>query len=368
MSMEDMVKYLDLKKINARVHAAIFSRLEDLLDYGRYIGGKWNERFCANFAAYCGASHAVGAGNGLDALRIMLQAADLGPGDEIVVPANTFIATILAIVQAGCKPVLVEPDAETFNLDPQKVREAITRDTRAIMAVHLYGRVAPMGELREIADAHGLRLFEDAAQAHGASLNGLRAGNLSDAAAFSFYPGKNLGCLGDGGMITTNDAELAKKAAMITNYGSREKYRHEVKGCNSRLDDFQAAVLDAKLPELDRDNERRRMIANYYARHIVNPLISLPAIPAEPSEHVWHIYAVRVPDRQAFMAHMAACGVETLIHYPTPPHRQEALREFRDMALPVTEAIHREVVSLPLNPVLSDAEIKKVAEAANGWK
>lgn len=362
------VKYLDLYKINERIRHDIVGRLDSILDDGRYIGGPWNERFCRNFAAYCGTKYAVGVGNGLDALRILLQASGLGAGDEVLVPANTFIATILAISQAGCVPVLVEPDPETFNIAPENLERALTPRTRAIMAVHLYGRAAPMDALRDFAASHGLKLFEDAAQAHGAMLSGRRAGNLSDAAGFSFYPGKNLGCLGDGGMITTNDPQLAEAAAMIANYGSRKKYVHQRKGCNSRLDDFQAAVLDRKLEDLDRDNAIRREIASLYAARITNPLVALPALPKNVEEHVWHIYAVRVAGRDAFRRHMERMGVETLVHYPTPPHRQRAFTEFAGLSLPVTEAIHREVVSLPLHPVMTEAEIEKVAEAVNAWQ
>lgn len=362
-----MVKYLDLKKINARIHSGILDRVEKILDNGHYIGGEWNKRFRQNFAKYCGVEYAIGAGNGLDALRIILQAAEIGEGSEIIVPANTFIATLLAISQAGCKPVPVEPNAEAFNIDPEKVEKAITPRTKAIMAVHLYGRIAPMEKLREIAGKHGLKLFEDAAQAHGAMLAGKRAGSLADAAGFSFYPGKNLGCLGDGGMITTNDATLAERAEMIANYGSKVKYEHQIKGCNSRLDDMQAAILDLKLETLDADNQRRREMAEIYRDTIHNPLLKLPLIPDDPQEHVWHIYAVRVQNRENFRQHMLDMGVETLIHYPVPPHRQGAFPELSHLSLPITEAIHREVVSLPLNPAISRAEIERVAEAANAW-
>lgn len=364
----EIVKYLDLKKVNERIRYEIIGRLEDILNDGHYIGGKWNQRFCRNFARFCGTKHAVGVGNGLDALRIILQASGLGHEDEIIVPANTFIATILAISQAGCKPVFIEPDPETFNIDPERIEEAITPRTKAIMAVHLYGRVAPMDKLRTIADRHGLKLFEDAAQAHGAILGRKHTGNLSDAAGFSFYPGKNLGCLGDGGAITSSDNEFIRKAAMIANYGSERKYEHSLKGCNSRLDDFQAAVLDLKLEVLDSENAKRREVARFYNKNISNSLVRIPASLKNPEEHVWHIYAVRVPMRDHFRQHMKRMGVETLVHYPTPPHRQGAFPEFWKLELPITEAIHNEVVSLPLNPVLTDTEIERVVEAVNAWK
>lgn len=375
--MPEKIPYLDLKKINDRIHDEIIARLDSVLTNGRYIQGQWCGVFEKNFANFCGTKYAIGVGNGLDALRILLQAAGLGDGDEVIVPANTFIATILAIIQAGCKPVLVEPDIHTFNIDPEKVEAAITPNTKAIMAVHLYGRVAPMQELRRIADRYGLRLFEDAAQAHGAMLEGKRAGNLSDAAGFSFYPGKNLGALGDGGMITTNDAELYGKLKKIANYGSSEKYRHEMRGCNSRLDEFQAAVLDLKLETLDADNERRREIAAFYQQNITDKLIK-PGHPKNPHEHVWHIYAARVPwdveKAGEFMTPMReilgnallAKGIETLVHYPIPPHRQQALSEFCHLSFPLTELIHREEISLPLNPVMTDDEVERVVEAVNG--
>jgi len=367
-SNSNVVKYFDLKKFNDKIRFEIICRLEDILNKGQYIKGTWNEYFCKNFANYCGAKYAVGVGNGLDALRIILQAAGLEKDDEIIVPANTFIATILAINSAGCIPVLVEPDPETFNLDPKGIEKAITSKTKAIMAVHLYGRVAQMDGIREIADRYGLKIFEDAAQAHGAKLGNKRVGNLSDAAGFSFYPGKNLGCLGDGGAITSNNAEFIHKATMIANYGSERKYEHLYKGCNSRLDEFQAAILDLKLGSLDRENTRRREIANFYNENITNPLISLPSHPKDSNEHVWHIYAVRVQKRERFRQHMKNKGIETLVHYPTPPHRQQAFSEFLSFDYPITEAIHREVVSLPLNPVLTDTEVKNIVEAANAWK
>lgn len=362
-----MIKYLDLKKINERFHHGILNRLDDMLEDGRYIGGSWNQRFREEFAKYCGVKYVLGVGNGLDALRIILQASGFRDGDEIIVPANTFIATILAISQAGCVPVLIEPDPVTFNIDPSEIEKAITSRTKAIMAVHLYGRVAPMAEIKTIADRHGLKVFEDAAQAHGAILGTKRAGNLSDAAGFSFYPGKNLGCLGDGGAIASNDEDLIRKAGMIANYGSEIKYDHQTKGCNSRLDDFQAAVLSLKLQDLDADNARRRQIASYYNENIKNELIKLPQAPANQKEHVWHIYAVRVPGQEDFQKHMLDKGVETLIHYPKPPHLQPAFAEFSNLSFPITEAIHREEVSLPLNPVLTDGEVEKIVEACNAF-
>lgn len=359
-----MIKYLDLAKINERQRPEIDAAIKRVLDSGHYLQGAENERFCAAFAAYCGTKWALGVGNGLDALRIMLQAARIGPGDEIIVPANTFIATLLAISQTGATPVLVEPELNTFNINPRRIELSLTMRARAILSVHLYGRPAPMNEINALAERYGLLVFEDAAQAHGAMLNGKKTGSFGLAAGFSFYPGKNLGCLGDGGAITTNDRDFYERAKALANYGSKEKYHHIVKGCNSRLDEIQAAVLSAKLETLDADNARRREIANIYANNISNPLVELP----ESEEgHVWHIYAVRTPDREDFRKYMADKGIETLVHYPTAPHRQEAYREFGGMNLPVTEKIHREVVSLPLNPVLENWEIEKIAETVNAY-
>lgn len=362
-----MIPYLDLKAINERHRDEIDAAIKSVLDSGHYLQGNWNRKFGEDFAHFCGAGGAIGTGNGLDALRIMIQAAGLGPGDEIIVPANTFIATILAITQAGCTPVPVEPNPGTFNIDPNRIEAAITSATKAIMAVHLYGRVAPMQAIAAIAKKHNLLVFEDAAQAHGAKLNGRRAGSLSDAAAFSFYPGKNLGCLGDGGAIVSSNKDLLAKAVMLANYGSARKYEHKYKGCNSRLDELQAAVLDLKLKYLDADNERRREIARRFRQEITNPQVRLPENQAD-EEHVWHIFAVRVPDRENFRKYMESKGIQTLVHYPTPPHRQEAYAEWKDRSFPITEAIHREVVSLPLNPVLTDAEVERIIKAVNDWQ
>lgn len=362
-----MIPYLDLGKINARDRGDIDERIKAVLDRGWYLQGEENRNFCAAFASYCGTSHALGVGNGLDALRIMLQAAGLAPGDEVIVPANTFIATILAITQAGLLPILVEPDLATYNIDPARIEEAITARTRAIMVVHLYGQIAPMAEIEAIAKRRGLKIFEDSAQAHGAIYRGRRAGAFGLASAFSFYPGKNLGCLGDGGAIATNDESLLEKAAAIANYGSLKKYEHIYKGCNSRLDEIQAAVLSAKLARLDADNQKRREIARYYRANIANPMLINPQAVDEDA-HVWHIYAVRTPERDAFREYMLKNGIETLVHYPTPPHKQPAYSEWQDMDLPITEKIHREVVSLPLHPALEKWEQEKIVETANAWR
>jgi len=361
-----MIKYLDLAKLNGRFRANIDSCLAQILDSGHYLQGTANDTFCRNFAQYCGVKYALGVGNGLDALRIMLQASGLGVGDEVIVPANTFIATILAITQSGCTPVLVEPNLETYNIDPACIEQAITKRTRAILPVHLYGQIAPMREIHEVAQKYNLLVFEDAAQAHGALYDGKRAGNLGHAAAFSFYPGKNLGAMGDAGAITTNDAHLYERARAIANYGSAKKYEHLYKGCNSRLDEIQAAILDVKLSYLDKYNACRRQIAEYYQNYIQNPHIITPQYEYKES-HVWHIYAVRVKERDKFQNYMLSHGIETLVHYPIPPHKQGAYSELKQYSFPITEKIHKEVVSLPLHPALENWEINKIVEVANAF-
>ena len=287
-----MIKFLDLQKVNNRFRAETDARIAHILDKGWYLQGEENDRFSQNFATYCGTKYALGVANGLDALRLIIKAYGFGEGDEIIVPANTYIATILAISDNGCTPVLVEPDINTYNINPDLIEEKITPRTKAIMVVHLYGQAVQMEKIWAIAKKHNLKVFEDSAQAHGAEYQGRKTGNLSDAAGFSFYPGKNLGCMGDGGAITTNDEELYTKVKALGNYGSDRKYHHIYKGLNSRLDEIQAAVLDVKLPHLDADNLRRREISQYYRTHITNPLITLPQTYDEKA-HVWHVFVVR---------------------------------------------------------------------------
>lgn len=366
-----MIKYCDLKKVNGiygnELRAAVLRATES----GWYILGGECKAFENSFAGYCGCEHCVGTGNGLDALTIILLAYKemgvMNEGDEVIVPANTYIATILAIMHAGLKPVLCEPSIGTCNIDPDRIEETITEHTRAIMAVHLYGRTAEMEHINAIARKHSLKVIEDAAQAHGALYKGKRTGNLGDAAGFSFYPGKNLGALGDGGAITTNDPLLAQTARAIANYGSTEKYVNRYQGVNSRLDELQAAVLSAKLPHLDSDNERRRDIARRYIAEIGNTQITLPQV-EDYSRHVFHIFALMSPHREKLQEHLKTEGIETLIHYPIPPHRQEVLRQFSHLSLPITEQIHREELSLPCNPAMSEEEVTKVIEAVNSFR
>ena len=367
-----MIKFLDLQQINDAHRAGFHQALDAVLDSGWFIMGGALQRFEQEYAAFCGARHCIGVGNGLDAL-ILIQDAyrEMGvmqKGDEVLVPGNTYIASILAISRAGLKPVLVEPDETTFLIDPAAAERHITPRTKAILPVHLYGRLCDMEGLRALAGKHGLKIIEDAAQSHGASANGVRCGALGDAAGFSFYPGKNLGALGDAGAITTNDDTLAEVLRALRNYGSHQKYYNRYKGYNSRLDELQAAFLSVKLPALDADNEHRRKIAAFYDNSISNPLVSLPRMPEEAARHVWHLYVVRVKERDRFAEYMKERGIQTVIHYPVPPTQQEAYRELSGLSLPLTEAIHREVTSLPISNVMTEDEAAQVAKAVNSFQ
>ena len=375
-----MIKFLDLHKINERYRDEIDSRIKEVLDSGWYLLGEQNERFTKNFAQYCGAKHCIGCANGLDALNLIIKAYGFGPGDEIIVPANTYIASILAISQNGCTPILVEPSIDTYNINPDLIEEKITNRTKAIMVVHLYGQTVKMEKIWALAKKYNLKIIEDAAQAHGAMYNTNKTGNLGDAAGFSFYPGKNLGCLGDGGCVTTNDDELAEKIKAIANYGSDRKYHHIYKGTNSRLDEIQAAVLDVKLKYLDSDNRRRREIAKYYCENIKNPKIILPVLNtphpacghplpqwAMKKGHVWHVFAIRTDDRSRLQKYLESEEIQTNIHYPTPPHKQGAYNEWADMSLPISEEIHRTILSIPMSPVVTDLEVEKVVEVLNEY-
>lgn len=362
-----MIKFLDLEKINNRFRNEMDTRIKEVLDSGWYLSGKWNEEFSKNFAAYCGTKHAIGVANGLDAINLIIRGYGFGAGDEIIVPANTYIATILAVSENGCTPVLVEPDINTYNIDVNKIEEKITERTKAIIVVHLYGQSVEMQKVWDLAQKYNLKVIEDAAQAHGAMYAGRRVGNLSDAAAFSFYPGKNLGALGDAGGITTNDTELYNKIHAIANYGSDYKYHHIYKGINSRLDEIQAALLDIKLAHLDADNARRRQIAQYYLENIKNPNLILPKSHSDDA-HVYHVFAIRTENRDALCAYLNEHGIQTNIHYPTAPHHQGAYSEWADKSFPVTEEIHRTIMSIPMSPVLTDQEVQQITEVINAWK
>ena len=374
-----MIKFLDLHKINERFREEIDSRIKQVLDSGWYLLGNQDKEFEKNFAEYCGAKHCIGCANGLDALNLIIRAYGFGAGDEIIVPANTYIASILAISENGCTPVLVEPDINTYNINPDLIEEKITSKTKAIMVVHLYGQAVEMEKIWALAKKYDLKIIEDSAQAHGAvyASNGLtphpnpllkareyRVGNLGDASGFSFYPGKNLGCMGDGGAVTTNDDELALKLRALANYGSHKKYCNLYKGVNSRLDEMQAGILDVKLKHLDNDNERRREIAKFYLDNIKNEKVILPKYKGDNS-HVFHVFAVRVENREKFQQYLTDNEIQTLIHYPTPPHKQEAYKEWNSLSYPITEKIHDEIISLPISPVMTDEEVKKVVEVVN---
>ncbi|MDF2444977.1 MAG: DegT/DnrJ/EryC1/StrS aminotransferase [Moraxellaceae bacterium] len=368
-----MVAFLDLKRINAQYRDELLAAVARVIDSGHYIAGQEVGHFEREFADYCGTRHCIGVANGLDALTLTLRAwkelGKLREGDEVIVPANTYIASILAITENRLTPVLVEPDEASYNLCPRKVEAAITPRTRALLPVHLYGQLAPMPALLEIAERHRLLVLEDSAQAHGASLAGRKAGNWGHASGFSFYPGKNLGALGDAGAITTGDDELAQTLRALRNYGSHEKYRNLYQGPNSRLDEIQAAMLRVKLGRLEAEVARRRTIAQAYQDNIRNPALRLPlagdvdVIGLE--SHVWHLFVVRSATREALQGHLAAMGVHTLIHYPIPPHAQQAYPQLNQLSLPLTETIHRQVLSLPMDPSMTDAEVARVVDACN---
>jgi dTDP-4-amino-4,6-dideoxygalactose transaminase len=366
-----MIKFLDLQKINLLHQEQIEARLLKTFRSGWYLLGQEVKQFEANLSAYIVCNHAIGVANGLDALRLIFKAyiemGILQEGDEVIIPANTYIASALALTDNRLVPVFVEPDTKTFNIDSTKIEAAITQKTKAIMVVHLYGRVVFSEELKALALKHHLKIVEDNAQAIGATWQGTKTGNLGDAAGFSFYPGKNLGALGDGGAVTTNDAALAKTIRALANYGSEQKYMNKHKGLNSRLDEIQAAVLDEKLQHLDAENTRRREVAHYYSENITNPFITLPQLPDDENEHVWHLYVIRTAERERLQQHLADNGIQTLIHYPIPIHHQEAYKEFAHLSLPITEAIHREVLSLPISPVLTDEEVQTVVEVLNAF-
>ena len=362
-----MIKFLDLHKINQRFKSEIDLAIREVLDSGWYLLGEQNKKFESNFAAYCGARYCIGCANGLDALRLIIKAYGFGKGDEIIAPANTYIASILAITDNGCSPVLVEPDLDTYNINPDLIEAKITDKTKAILVVHLYGQAVKMDKIWALAKKYNLKIIEDSAQAHGAYYNDKRVGSLGDASGFSFYPGKNLGALGDGGAVTTNDEALAQKIRALANYGSHKKYENIYQGLNSRLDEIQAAVLDVKLKYLDSDNAKRKEIAQYYLQNIKNPLISLPQTYSENS-HVWHLFVVRVKDRARFQNYLNDNGIQTIIHYPIPPHKQECYKELNHLSFKITEQIHSEIISIPISPVMSDSQIQKVVEAINSYK
>ncbi len=366
-----MIPFLDLKAINDRFEKEFQNKLKQFLDSGYYILGNEVKLFEANFARYCGCRHCIGVGNGLDALRLILEGykilGKIKENDEVLVASNTYIATILAIKQAGLKPILIEAELETYNFNLDSLTASITDKTKAIMPVHLYGQLSPMEEIMEIAKDHRLLVIEDAAQAHGASeRNGKRAGAIGNAAGFSFYPTKNLGALGDGGAITTDDDDLALVVSKLRNYGTSSKYVNEFVGFNSRLDELQAAFLNCKLSTLDLDNDRRREIAGRYLEGVDNDKITLPKYDGGKG-HVFHLFVVLVENRLEFIDFLDRNKVGHLIHYPIPPHQQKALSNYKKLVFPIAEKIHNEVISLPMSPVLSDVDVERVIEVLNSY-
>lgn len=371
-----MIKFLDLQKINAHYAAELKQAAAEVIDSGWYLLGERVKQFETNLANYIGVKHAIGVANGLDALRLILKAyIELGVmkvGDEIIVPANTYIATILAITDNRLNPILVEPDINTYNLDLDLIEEKITECTKAIMVVHLYGQVCWDTKLEKLAKKYNLKIIEDNAQAIGAEWNGVKTGALGDAAGFSFYPGKNLGALGDAGAVTTKDDELAEVVRALGNYGSKVKYVNEYQGLNSRLDEVQAAFLDVKLKFLDQENQIRREIAQYYCENIKQPHIILPDksiifTKNKPNIHVWHLFVIRTNVRNKLQEYLTQNGIQTLIHYPIPCHKQLAFIGWKHFRLPVTETIHNEALSLPISPVMSEVKIKNVIDVLNNF-
>lgn len=366
-----MIKFLDLQKVTQKYAEEIHEAVDRVVDSGWYLQGKENEKFEADYSAYIGTKYTVGCANGLDALiwifRAYVEMGVMKPGDEVIVPANTYIASILAISENGLKPVLVEPSIETYQIDDNKIEEAITERTKAILIVHLYGQCAYTDKIGELCKKYNLKLVEDNAQAHGCKFKGCRTGSLGNAAGHSFYPGKNLGALGDAGAVTTNDEELAKIVRAVANYGSQRKYVFQYKGRNSRLDEIQAAVLDVKLKHLDEDNAIRKQIAKCYIDNITNPAIITPIV-EDWDAHVFHIFTIRCKRRDELQKYLAENGVQTIIHYPIPPHKQECNKEWNHLSFPITEQIHNEELSLPMSPVMTEEEVEKVVELLNKWR
>lgn len=366
-----MIPFLKLKDLNSPYREELIDAITSVIDSGWYILGEKVKSFENEFSKYCGVKHSIGTGNCLDSLTLIIRAYKemnvFHEGDEILVPANTYIASILSITENRLNPVLVEPDINTYNIDVNLLKEKITSKTKAVLVVHLYGQVGYSKEMQKIADKYGLKIIEDSAQAHGAVYEGRKTGNLGDACGFSFYPSKNLGALGDAGAVTTNDAELAEIIRALHNYGSHKKYHNQYQGVNSRLDELQAAVLLVKLKYLDQENEKRRKIAKLYLDNINNKELILPKAEIGPS-HVWHLFVVRTENRDNFRQYLLDNGIESIIHYPIPPHKQKAFMGWNRNSYPITEKIHNTVLSLPLNAAMTKEEIAKVIEICNAFK
>jgi dTDP-4-amino-4,6-dideoxygalactose transaminase len=369
MNVTAEVPFLELRDTYLEIKDELDAACQRVMNSGWYILGEEVKTFEREFAAYCGTKHCVGVGNGLEALQLILRAYGIGDGDETIVPANTYIATWLAVSNAGAKVVPVEPDGRTYNIDPTRIEAAITPRTKAILPVHLYGQPADMAPINEIAERHGLKVIEDAAQAHGARYRDRRTGSLGDAAGWSFYPTKNLGAYGDAGAVTTDDGQLADRVRLLRNYGSKSKYYNEEKGINSRLDELQAALLRVRLKHLDEWNSRRARVAARYFEALRDTDLMLPKV-CEGADPVWHLFVVRSARRDELRKHLKSAGVTTLVHYPVPPHLQEAYSELKPTAgsLPITEAIHREALSLPMGPHLNELAVERVIEAVRSFR
>ncbi|MGL4772655.1 MAG: DegT/DnrJ/EryC1/StrS family aminotransferase [Clostridium sp.] len=367
--MEKRIKFLDMELMHASIKEDVLDAIERVYDSNWFILGKEVEGFEKEYASYCGCKHCIGVGNGLDALTLILKAYDIGSGDEVIIPANTYIATALAVSNVQATPIFVEPNESTYNIDPNLIENAITEKTKAIMVVHLYGQAANMTEIKNIANKYSLKLIEDNAQSQGSNFNGNKTGSLGDAAATSFYPGKNIGALGDGGAVTTNDDELADKIISLRNYGSKIKYENEYKGVNSRLDELQAAILRVKLKNLDKWNTLRNNIASYYLSNIKNDKIILPKV-LEEVYPVWHQFIIRVKGRDALISYLKENCVDTMIHYPIPIYKQEAYKEFKHLAYKysLTNQISEEILSIPIYPFLPEEDIKRICELLNSWE
>tara|TARA_B110000902_G_scaffold247010_1_gene302649 strand:- start:366 stop:1463 length:1098 start_codon:yes stop_codon:yes gene_type:complete len=365
-----MIKFLDLQKINAQYEQELKEAANSVIDSGWYLMGKELETFEQNYASFCGVKYSLGVSNGLDALRLIFKAyIEMGmmkKGDEVIVPANTYIASVLAISDNDLIPVFVEPNMATYNLDNKLIEKAITQKTKAILTVHLYGQISIDQQILDLCSKYNLKLIEDGAQSHGATWNDKISGGIGDAAGHSFYPGKNLGALGDAGAVTTNDQVLAKTIAAIRNYGSEKKYENIYRGLNSRLDEIQAAFLNVKLKYIQKDIEARREVANYYLENIKNPEILLPTMLSEEG-HVWHLFVIRTKKRVELQKHLSDNGIQTLIHYPIPPHKQEAYEAYNNLSFPITEQIHEEVLSLPLSAIITKEDMNKIVKVLNDY-
>lgn len=366
MNSNQTIKFLDLGLLHQDTIPEIEEACSRVIRSGHYIMGPELAAFESEFAKYCEVDYCIGVGNGLEALHLLLMAYGIGPGDEVLVPSNTFIATWLAVSQCGATPVAVEPDDGSFNLSGHGIADKISPRTKAIIPVHLYGQPAEMDGIMEIANQYGLIVIEDAAQAQGARYKGKKVGALGHAAATSFYPGKNLGALGDGGAVMTNDSVIADRVRLLRNYGSAQKYRHDIQGVNSRLDEIQAAILRVKLRHLDRWNHRREFLANLYDELLENSCIQKPKKSAH-IDHVWHLYVIRTAYRDSLQSHLARHGIQSLIHYPIPPHQQTCYAAYADEYLPIAESMSEQVLSLPMSPVLTEQEIRLVADCVNSF-